>query len=212
MAVPARRDIRYDPHRYDGLQDRAIAAELSGFVGALLLRGRLETLLGRREIGGLLTEFARHHPRDRVLFEAFAKRTVDLSYDEGRRYMQLWVYWPQCEATLERLQNEARRRRKPFVVPGLRKLLALAGVVGRCAAITLDVVPPKLPAPAALPDDVAKLKAIVRRLLATQRVHRARIVLLEGEVRDAADRVKYHTREAATLRREIRQMPNSRRS
>ena len=23
--------------------------------------------------------------------------------------MQLWVYWPQCEATLERLQDEAHR-------------------------------------------------------------------------------------------------------
>ena len=36
---------------------------------------------------------------------------------------------------------------------------------------------------------MAKLKAIIRRLLATQRVLRARIVVLEGEVRDAADRV-----------------------
>ena len=127
MAVPARHNIHYDLHRYDGLADRAIAAELSRFVGVLLLRGRLQTLLARREIGGLLTEFARHHPKDRSLFEAFALNTVGLAYDEGRRLMQLWVYWPRCESTLERLQDEANRTRKPFVVPGLRKLLALAG-------------------------------------------------------------------------------------
>ena len=104
MAVPARHNIHYDLHRYDGLADRAIAAELSRFVGVLLLRGRLQTLLARREIGGLFTEFARHHPKDRSLFEAFALNTVGLSSDEGRRHMQLWVYWPRCEGTLERVQ------------------------------------------------------------------------------------------------------------
>ena len=212
MAVPARHDIHYDPHRYDGLADRAIAAELSRFVGVLLLRGRLQTLLARREIGGLLTEFARHHPKDRSLFEAFALNTVGLSYDEGRRHMQLWVYWPRCEGTLERLQDEAHRTRKPFVVPGLRKLLALAGVVGRRTAIALDVVPPETPLPAQLPDEVAMLHAIIRRLLSTQRMLRARIVVLEGEVRYAADRVRHYRREAAKLRREIRQMPNCGRS
>ena len=79
MAVPARHDIRYHPHRYDGLADRAIAVELGRFVGVLLLRGRLQTLLARREIGGLLCEFAKHHPQDRALFEAFALNTVGLS-------------------------------------------------------------------------------------------------------------------------------------
>jgi hypothetical protein len=57
------RGYHYDPHRYDGLADRAIAAALFRFVGVLLLRGRLQTLLARREIGGLLCEFAKHHPK-----------------------------------------------------------------------------------------------------------------------------------------------------
>lgn len=126
--------------------------------------------------------------------------------------MQLWVYWPRCESTLERLQDEAHRTRKPFVVPGLRKLLALAGVVGRREAIALDVVPPETPLPAQLPDDVATLRAIVRRLLSTQRTLRARIVVLEGEVRYAADRASHYRREAAKLRSKIRQMPNRGRS
>jgi hypothetical protein len=98
------------------------------------------------------------------------------------------VHWPLCEATLQRLQDEAHRTRKPFVVPGW-KLLALAGFVGRRAAIALDVVAPEMPLPAGLPDDVATLRAIVRRLLSTQRTLRARIVVLEGEVCYAADRV-----------------------
>jgi hypothetical protein len=213
MAVPARHDIRYDPHRYDGLADRAIAAELGRFVGVLLLRGRLQTLLARREIGGLLCEFAKHHPQDRALFEAFALNTVGLSYDEGRRHMQLWVHWSRCETTLQQLQDVARRHRKPFVVPGLRKLLELAGVVRqRGGVIGLNVSPGFLPSPTGLPDDVAMLKAIVRRLLAAQRVLRSKVVVLQGEVQYATERARHYRRDAANLRRQIRQMPNRRRS
>ena len=211
MAVPARHDIRYDPHRYDGLAVRAIAAELSRFVGVLLLRGRLQTLLARREIGGLLCEFAKHHPQDRALFEAFALNTVGLSYDEGRRHMQLWVHWSGCETTLQQLQDVARRHRKPFVVPGLRKLLELAGVVRqRGGVIGLNVSPGFLPSPTGLPDDVAMLKAIVRRLLAAQRVLRSKVVVLQGEVQYATERARHYRRDAANLRRQIRQMPNRR--
>ena len=213
MAVPARHDIRYDPHRYDGLADRAIAVELGRFVGVLLLRGRLQTLLARREIGGLLCEFAKHHPQDRALFEAFALNTVGLSYDEGRRHMQLWVHWSRCETTLQQLQDVARRHRKPFLVPGLRKLLELAGVVRqRGGVIGLNVSPGFLPSPTGLPDDVAMLKAIVRRLLAAQRVLRSKVVVLQGEVQYATERARHYRRDAANLRRQIRQMPNRRRS
>ena len=210
LGLTTRRSIgRYDQHRYDGMNDHAIAASLSRFVGVLLLRGRLQTLLARREVGGLLCEFAKHHPRDRLMFEAFALNTVGLSYDEGRRHMQLWVHWPRCEATLQWLQDEAHRTRKPFVVPGLRKLLALAGVVGRRAAIALDVVPPEMPMPVGLPDDVATLRAIVRRLLSAQRVLRSKVVVLQGEVQYTSERARHYRREAANLRRQIRQMPKS---
>ena len=213
MAVPARHDIRYDPHRYDGLADRAIAVELGRFVGVLLLRGRLQTLLARREIGGLLCEFAKHHRQDRALFEAFALNTVGLSYDEGRRHMQLWVHWSRCETTLQQLQDVARRHRKPFLIPGLRKLLELAGVVRqRGGVIGLNVSPGFLPSPTGLPDDVAMLKAIVRRLLAAQRVLRSKVVVLQGEVQYATERARHYRRDAANLRRQIRQMPNRRRS
>ena len=122
--------------------------------------------------------------------------------------MQLWVHWTRCEATLQQLQDEARSHGRPFVVHGLRKLLTLAGVVGRRATIALGVAPPEMPMPAGLPSDTAMLRSIVRRLLSQQRVLRARIVVLEGEVRYAADRVTHYRQEAANLRRQIRQMPN----
>lgn len=93
--------------------------------------------------------------------------------------------------------RQARSHRRPFIplAPGLRKLLTLAGALGRRTAMTLDVAP-ELPLPAGLPDDVAVLRAIVRRLLSVQRVLRSEIVVLQGEVRDAADRVAHYRRES----------------
>ena len=44
------------------------------------------------------------------------------------------------------------------------------------------------------------LRAIVRRLLSVQRVLRSEIVVLQGEVRDAADRVAHYRRKSAKLR------------
>ena len=54
-------------------------------------------------------------------------------------------------------------------------------------ALASDVAP-ELPLPAALPD-VAVLRAIVRRLLSVQRAPRSETAVLQGEVRDAADRL-----------------------
>ena len=208
MAVPARRDVHHNLDRYVGLSDREIASELRRFVGTLLLRGRLETILGLGEkSAGCCTRFARRYPRDRPLFEAFALRTVGLKYDEARRHMQLWSSWPLCESTLQRMEDESRKRGLPFVVPGLRRLLALAGVVGRRAALALTVTPP-LPVRARLPSDAEALRAMVRRLLSEQRGLRARIVVLEGEAQYANERARYHRQEAVVLRRQIRHLPN----
>ena len=125
------------------------------------------------------------------MFEAFALNTVGLSYDEGRRHIQLWVHWPRCEATLQRLQDEARRMRKPFVVPGLRRLLVPAGVVGRRGGLTFEMPPPPSHLVYRLPNTVAELRAIVRSLLSKQRVLRARIVVLEGQAAYANDKVRH---------------------
>ena len=198
----------YEPHRYVDMDDHSVAAELARFSGTLLMRGRLQTLLVRREIGGLLFEFARRNPRSRIMFERCAATTVGLSYDEARRHIQLWVAWPRCELTIERLQEEARRLGKPFVVPGLRRLLVLAGVVGRRGGLTFEMPPPPSHLVYRLPNTVAELRAIVRSLLSKQRVLRARIVVLEGQAAYANDKVRHLRGESAHLRRRIRQMPN----
>jgi hypothetical protein len=76
-------DGAYDPCRYARLDDRQIARQLRHIHSRLLMRGRLETILARRENGGLLTEFARHHDRDRAAFAAFATQTVGLDYTDA---------------------------------------------------------------------------------------------------------------------------------
>ena len=193
-----------DPERYLGLSDQQIAAQLHDIHGRVLLRGRLETLLARREIGGLLVAYATHHPRDRNRFEAFAKQTVDLSYDEGRRHMQLWVYWPRCVEVLQRLDDEAMKTGKRLSVPGLRRLLALAGVIGRrpltIAHDTEDTIELIYLPLADLPDDIAALKAIIQRYQQVNRVLRAEAVIGRNDLRRANEIIQ-------TLRARIRQMP-----
>jgi hypothetical protein len=73
-------------------------------------------------------------------------------------------------------------------------------------------MPPPLPLPARLPSDVDRLRAMVRRLISEQRELRARIVLLEAEAQYANESARYHRRDAAVLRRQIRHLPNHRRS
>ena len=175
----------------------------------LLMRGKLETLLARREIGLLFIAFAMHHPRDRARFEAFAQRIVDMEYSEARRHMQLAANWERCVATLERLQNEAVRSQRPFVVPGLRRLLVLAGIVGAREKLAIAIPPMELPRPAALPNDVRELQRMVRRLQGIEREFRARVVVLRGERDHARSRVRHLRAETASLRRQIRQLPKS---
>jgi hypothetical protein len=78
------------------------------------------------------------------------------------------------------MHAEARAKRRPFVVPGLRRLLRLAGVAARRGGITIDVQPPLMPD--GLPDDVAVLKAIVRNILPKNRQLRASVTVPQGEV------------------------------
>jgi hypothetical protein len=82
-----------DPHRYQGLTDREIASELRHVAARLLMRGKLETLLARRETGLLFVAFSMRHPRDRKQFEALAQRCVGMEYSEARRHMQLAASW-----------------------------------------------------------------------------------------------------------------------
>jgi hypothetical protein len=205
--LPAR--VGYDPERCRSLTDAELARQLRDIHSRLLLRGRLETLLARREIGGLLTEYARRYPRERAALTQFAVRTVGLSYDEARRHMQLWVHWPRCLATLERLETEAKKAGMPLVIPGLRRLLALAGVVGKRGAAGIVPFDSKWdPVPEPLPNDVTELRRLVRRLQSVERDLRGRIASLYEERKYDRQRIGLLQRDAADLRRQIRQMPN----
>ena len=75
--------------RYQSLTDAEIAQQLRAIHNGLLMRGRLETLITRRQIGELLHECARRYPRDRRRFEVFALRTVGLEYSDARRHSSL---------------------------------------------------------------------------------------------------------------------------
>jgi hypothetical protein len=190
----------YDAARYHGMDDAAIGRRLSQFSGILLRRNELASLLVRREIGGLLYEFARQHPRQRSLFEALARTTTGLDYTDARRHIARWVYWHRCVDALQRLERKAKRLRQQFVVPGLRRLLILAGVVERRdSSPTIDPPGPLLPP--MLPDDLAKLKRITLALLAENRELRARLVVLCNDFGIAMEQNE-------RLHAEIRRLPN----
>jgi hypothetical protein len=123
-------------------------------------------------------------------------------YDDGRRHTKLWLFWDNCLAALERLEQQAKRNGVALAIPGLRKLLALAGVVGKRPAPQ----PPESSieededidwiVPALLPDDLDGLREVIRRLERMNRILREKVVILSNDLRLA--------------RLQIGQMPNRR--
>jgi hypothetical protein len=194
--------LRHDMTRYAALPDREIAAELAKLHDGLLLRGSLQALLARREIGGVLIEVARRNPGDRDRFEWLVLKYLDVNYSTGRLHVQLWVHWPFVLVTLERLQFEAQRRHVPFKVPGLRRLLREAGVIEQRQRLALDLKPERV-LPAHLPDDVAQLKAIIRAQMADNRELRGVIAKLRGDLQYSDLRRSLLAKDIAGLRATI---------
>ena len=193
----------YDAARYGGLDDAAIVRRLNQFSAILLRCNELASLLVRREIGGLLHEFARQHPRQRTLFEALARTTTGLDYTDARRHIALWVHWHRCVDGLQRLERDAKRLNQQFVVPGLRRLLILAGLVERRGGSTTIDTPAPVVIPPVLPDDLAKLKAIAFELMAENRELRGRAVILRNDLAFAMEQNE-------RLHAEIGRLPNPR--
>ena len=115
--------------------------------------------------------------------------------------MKLWAFWDHCLAALERLEEQAERNGVALAIPGLRKLLALAGVVGKRPALLQPPEPSVQEdinwiAPAPLPDDVDGLREVIRRLERINRVLREKMVVL--------------TNDLLLTRQQIGQMPNRR--
>jgi hypothetical protein len=90
------------------------------------------------------------------------------------------------------LQNEAERSQRPFVVPGLHRLLALAGLIGAREKLAIAIPPMELPHPAALPNYVRELQRMVRGLQG-----------IEREFRTLRSMAELHSSEADVGRQEM---------
>ena len=115
-------------------------------------------------------------------------RIVNLDYSEARRHMKLWVHWPQIARMLADRDDACRRRNLPFVVPGYRKCLELAGIVGRPEPAYERPPPPVEPDP--LPSDIATLTQMVEALEQKNRLERAVNARLLVELDLAKDEIR----------------------
>src|SRR6476646_8405033 len=147
--------VTYDANRYNDWSFDQIVAALRGSTLTLLKRGSWAALVARREWGGMLVQASR-------LLTSFNDQTalfrqiVNLDYSDARRHMKLWMFWNRIEKTLRDRAASCHQRGLPFIVPGYRRCLSLAGITRHAETPTYD----RPPAPITrdpLPPDVELL-------------------------------------------------------
>jgi hypothetical protein len=150
--------IAYDENRYDGYSLDQILVELQGPALEFLKRGTMATLVARREVGGLLVAASKlvNNLKDQVIL---FRQILDIDYNEARRHMKLWVFWPRITTMLMGRDESCRKRGLPFVVPGYRRCLSLAGI-SRMARTTTTNPPPLVMAD----DPPTEIEALRERL------------------------------------------------
>ncbi len=178
-------DIRelteYDPARYDDWTLDDIIASLRGASLNVLKRASRASLIARREWGGMLVAASKLVTTVLEQTQLF-RRILDLAYNAARMHMKLWVFWPRVAKVLQDREESCRQRGAPFVVPGYKRCLQMAGVIGKLGpAIPLDPSPP-LVGREPLPSDVAALRARVERLELQNRLEREKSTLLTIEL------------------------------
>jgi hypothetical protein len=132
----------YEPDRYDGWTLTEIIAGLRGASLNLLKRASLASLVARREWGGMLVAASKLVTTVVEQTQLF-RRILDLAYNAARMHMKLWMFWPRVAKMLQHREESCRRRSVPFVVPGYKSCLAMAGISGRMGPpIPLDPSPP----------------------------------------------------------------------
>ena len=170
----------YDAGRYDGWTFDQIVGQLRGATLNLLKRGTLTSLVARREWGGLLVAASKLVTTFTAQCQLF-RRLLDLQYSDARLHMKLWVFWPRVEKMLQDREESCRKRDVPFIVPGYRRCLSLAGITGRMGpAIPLDPSPP--PVQRVMPTDVAELTERVEMLELQNRLEREKSIRLTVEL------------------------------
>jgi hypothetical protein len=199
--------VRYNPDAYAGWSAERIVSELRRFTSRVLLRGRVQTLIARREIGGLLAALAAGN-RSREDFEGLAFAATGLRYPDARRHIQLWVNWPRVADVLSGMVDDARRRGIPFHVPGYQKLLDVA-VVRHSPASQMTMVPLGPPQVLAepLPTDVRQLQALLGDLQADNRELRAELAKVKVQLSVARDAYDFQQEEINAMRRRTRAEP-----
>ena len=189
----------YDVARYDGWPLDQIISKLRGTTLHLLKRGTKMALVARREWGGLLVAACKRVATSAEQSDLF-RRILDVNYSDARRHMKLWVYWPRVEQMLIDRAESFHKRHVPFVIPGYKRCLELAGITRRMKpAIPLAPPPPPVVAEP-LPADVAVLMARVAELEKLNRLEREKTVRLTVALYEIQDELA-----------ELKQEPSKRR-
>ena len=171
----------YDPARYDGWTLNDINASLRGASLNVLKRASWASLIARREWGGMLVAASKLVTTVLEQTQLF-RRILDLAYNAARMHMKLWVFWPRVVKVLQDHAESCHKRGVPFIAPGYKRCLRMAGVIGKLGpAIPLDPSPPLI-AGEPLPSDVAALRARVERLELQNRLEREKSTLLTVEL------------------------------
>jgi hypothetical protein len=136
--------IAYDINRFDGWTLDQITTALRGTTLQMLKRGTMSALIARREWGGMLVAVCKLLTSDRDQTSLF-QRLAGLDYSDARRHMKLWVFWPRVEKMLLDCAESCCKRGVPFIVPGYRRCLEMAGISGRMAPAIPCVPPPPPP-------------------------------------------------------------------
>ena len=102
----------YDVGRYDGWTLEQIIAELRGSTLNFLKRGTLQSLIARREWGGLLVAAAKLVTTAAEQTQLF-RRVLDLDLADSRRHMKLWLFWPRVAKMFRRPRGLLRQTQRP---------------------------------------------------------------------------------------------------
>ena len=182
------RILAYDANRYAGLSLDQIVAALRGATLSLLKRGTLSALIARREWGGQLVAATKLLNSYREQVSLF-RHILDLDYSEARRHMKVWACWPRIAKMLRDREESCHRRGVPFIVPGYRRCLAMAGITNRSGPATRHGPPAPPLEREPLPQDVERLTEMVETLEQQNRMEREAKVRLTVQLDLARDEI-----------------------